>query len=175
MRRFPERTQSILVVGLRTSGSYFAPLLRAFFEAEGYESVALLTIEPNRGVGRREMRELERFAERGYSALIVDDPPYTNRTVFAALDIVHRAGFAPSKLKFLVPTHPAKRTWFKTLPEDSVITLQPEQWHKWALLDPKAVELRLAEYFHTRNFAQRIRGRKSTRGGNQRWLAKNAM
>ena len=152
VRRFPERTQSILVVGLRTSGSYFAPLLRAFFEAEGYESVALLTIEPNRGVGRREMRELERFAERGYSALIVDDPPYTNRTVFAALDIVHRAGFAPSKLKFLVPTHPAKRTWFKTLPEDSVITLQPEQWHKWALLDPKAVELRLAEYFHTRNF-----------------------
>jgi hypothetical protein len=28
-RRFPERAQPILLVGLRTSGSYFAPLLRA--------------------------------------------------------------------------------------------------------------------------------------------------
>ena len=34
--RFPDRSQAILLVGLRTSGSYFAPLLRALFEAEGY-------------------------------------------------------------------------------------------------------------------------------------------
>lgn len=151
-RQYPDRTQSILIVGLRSSGSYFAPLLRAFFDAEGYKTVALLTIEPNKGVSRREMRELKRFVERNYLALIVDDPPYTNRTIFAALDITRRAGFAPSKLKFLVPTHPAKRTWFSTLPEDSVITIQPEQWHKRALLEPRAVELRLAEYFRSGNF-----------------------
>ena len=36
VRQFPDRAQPILLVGLRTSGSYFAPLLRAFFEAEGY-------------------------------------------------------------------------------------------------------------------------------------------
>jgi hydroxymethylpyrimidine pyrophosphatase-like HAD family hydrolase len=153
VRRYPDRTQSILIAGLRSSGSYFAPLLRAFFEAEGYKTVTLLTIEPNKGASRREMKELKRFAERGYLALIVDDPPYTNRTIFAALDIARRAGFAPSKVKFLVPTHPAKRTWFSTLPEDSVITLQPEQWHKWALLELRAVELQLAEYFRSEDFA----------------------
>jgi hydroxymethylpyrimidine pyrophosphatase-like HAD family hydrolase len=152
VQRFPERGQSILVVGLRTSGSYFAPLLRAFFEAEGYASVALLTIEPNKGVSRREKMELERFAARGFLALIVDDPPYTNRTMLAALDIASRAGFAPGSLKFLAATHPAKPTWFDWLPEDSVITLLPEQWHKRELLNPKAVELRLAEYYHSRNF-----------------------
>ena len=130
------------------------PLLRAFFESEGYESVALLTIDPNHGVGLREKRQLERFAKRGYWALIVDDPPETSRTVLAASDIARRAGFAPASVKFLPPTHPAKPGWFKTLPEDSVVTLPPEQWHKRELMNPKAAELRLAEYFRSRNFAR---------------------
>ena len=153
VRRFPDRSQPILLIGLRTSGSYFVPLLRAFFESEGYESVALLTIYPNHGVGLREKRQLERFAKRGYWALIVDDPPETSRTVLAASDIARRAGFAPASVKFLPPTHPATPNWFKTLPEHSVITLPPEQWHKRELLDPKVAELRLAEYFRNRNFA----------------------
>ncbi len=154
VRRFPGRTQPILVVGLRTSGSYFAPLLKAFLKTEGYERVQFLTIEPNKSVGRREKRELEQFAARGYLALIVDDPPYTSRTVLAALNIADRAGFTPPNLKFLAATHPAKRGWSKWLPHDSVITLQPEQWHKRKLLDPKAVKVRLTEYFGGRNCAR---------------------
>jgi hydroxymethylpyrimidine pyrophosphatase-like HAD family hydrolase len=151
VQRFPARAQPILVVGLRTSGSYFAPLLKALFETKGYECVRLMTIEPNKGVGRREKKQLERFAARGYSALIVDDPPYTSRTVLAALAIAGRAGFARQNLKFVAATHPAKRDWFKWLPPDSVITLQPEQWHKRTLLDRKAVEVRLTEYFSSKH------------------------
>lgn len=154
VRRFPDRTRPILIVGLRTSGSYYAPLLRALLEAEGFGNVRLLTIEPNKGVGPREKKELERFAARDYLALVLDDPPHTSRTVLAALDVVSRAGFTPSKLKFLAATHPAKRTWFAWLPEDSVITLLPEHWHKSGLLNPKAVELRLTEYFRSRNFSR---------------------
>jgi hydroxymethylpyrimidine pyrophosphatase-like HAD family hydrolase len=152
VRRFPNRTQSILVVGLRTSGSYFAPLLRAFLESEGYKTVALLTISPNKGVSRREKRELERFAALDYLALIVDDPPHTSRSVLTALGIASRAGFAPGSLKLLAATHPAKRTWFKWLPENCVITLPPEQWHKSELLKEKAVEFRVAEYFRSQDF-----------------------
>jgi hydroxymethylpyrimidine pyrophosphatase-like HAD family hydrolase len=154
VRRFPDRAQPILLVGLRTGGSYSAPLLRAFFEADGYDSVALLTIEPNKGASRREMRELKRFAERGYLALIVDDPPDTSRTLLAGLDIASRAGFTPGRVKFVAPTHPAKPSWFKTLPDDSVITLRPELWLKGELLKPRAVEARLAEYFCSRNFVR---------------------
>lgn len=154
VRQYPERTQAILLVGLRTSGSYFAPLLSAFFEAEGYASVALLTIKPNKGVGRRENKELKRFAARGYWALIVDDPPETNRTALAAFDIVSRAGFAPGCVKFVAPTHPAKTNWFKNLPEDSVVTLPPEQWHKRELMNKETVERRLAEYFRSQNFTR---------------------
>ena len=154
VRQFPDRDRPIVLVGLRTSGSYFAPLLRAFFEAEGYGSVALLTIEPNKGVSRQEKKELEGFAARGYLALIVDDPPDTSRTVLAALDIASRVGFARGRVKFVAPTHPAKPAWFKMLAEDSVITLKPEQWHKRQLLSPKVVETRLTEYFLHRNFVR---------------------
>ena len=114
----------------------------------------LLTIDPSKGVGRHEERNLKQFASRGFWALIVDDPPETSRTLLAALDIVQRVGFARGNVKFLAPTHPAKPTWFETLPADSVITLKPEHWYKKELLNPKVVELRLAEYFRSRNFVR---------------------
>jgi hydroxymethylpyrimidine pyrophosphatase-like HAD family hydrolase len=151
-RRFPDRTRPLLLLGLRTTGSYFAPLLRAFFEAEGYEGVVLLTVEPKQGASRKEKEELQRFATRGYWGLVVDDAPNSSGTVLAGFNIARQAGFAPGDVKILAPTHPAKPAWFKTLPEDSVITLPPQQWHKRLLLDPKAVELRLAEYFCSQNF-----------------------
>jgi hydroxymethylpyrimidine pyrophosphatase-like HAD family hydrolase len=116
--------------------------------------VKMLTIEPNNGASRREKRELQRFAMRRYLALILDDPPHSSQTVLAALDVASRTGFTSANLKVLAPTHPAKRTWFKWLPEDNVITLLPEQWRKSELLHPKAVELRLIEYFQSRNFNQ---------------------
>ena len=75
VRRCPDRTRPILIVGLRTSGSYFAPLLRALLEAQGYGQVRMLTIEPNNGASQREKRDLQRFAARRYLPLIVDDPP----------------------------------------------------------------------------------------------------
>jgi hydroxymethylpyrimidine pyrophosphatase-like HAD family hydrolase len=152
VRRFPDRSQAILLVGLRTSGSYFVPLLRAFFEAEGYEKVSLLTLVPGKGPGRWETKELKRYAQQGYTALIVDDPPHTGGTIFTAFEIARRAGFDRDKLKAMVPAHPAKRDWFKPLPDEFVVSLEPENWHKLALLGPKEVQVRLAEYFRSRNF-----------------------
>jgi hydroxymethylpyrimidine pyrophosphatase-like HAD family hydrolase len=151
--RCPDRAQKILLMGLRTSGSYFAPLLKALLEREGYRSVSLLTVEPNKGAGRREFNELKRFAGQGCMALIVDDPPHTAGTILVAINIARRAGFVPGKVRVLVPVHPAKRDWLKALPENLVVPLEAEQWHKPMLLDPKAVEARLTEYFHSQGFA----------------------
>src|ERR1700686_1798839 len=152
VRRFPDRSHPILLVGLRTSGSYFIPWLRALFEAEGYEQVSLLTLVPGKGPGRWEAKELKRHARQGYTAVIVDDPPHTGGTIFTAFEIARRAGFGRDKLKAMVPAHPAKRDWFKPLPDEFVVSLERENWHKRALLDPKEVQGRLGEYFRSRNF-----------------------
>jgi len=154
VHRFPDRAQPLLVLGLRTAGTYFAPLLRAYFEANGYRNVALMTVEPNKGAGRRENNELQEFAKRGYWALIVDDAPSSSGTVLTAFDITQHAGFTSGNVKFLVPTHPAKPNWFKPLPESSVVTLLPDQWYKKRLLDPKVAKDRLTEYFRGRNYTR---------------------
>jgi hydroxymethylpyrimidine pyrophosphatase-like HAD family hydrolase len=150
--RFPDRSQQILLLGLRTSGAYFAPLLQAFLQAEGYAAVALLTLAPSKGPGRWERQQLKCHAEQAYTALILDDAPHTGGTIFTAFEIAREAGFARGKVRALVPAHPARRNWFKPLPDDVVVSLEPEQWHKEAMLGPKAVERRLAEYYHSGNF-----------------------
>jgi hydroxymethylpyrimidine pyrophosphatase-like HAD family hydrolase len=168
-QRFPDRSEAILVLGLRTSGSYFAPLLRAFLKAEGYQTVSSLTIQPNKGLGRWERQELSRCAQRGFMALIVDDAPHTGDTVVLGLDIARRAGFASDKLRALVPAHPATRDCFGPLSENLVVSLEPEQWHKHRLLDQRLVEGRLAEYFQRQNFANvRVVASKSAREFNAR-------
>lgn len=150
--RCPDRSQPILLIGLRTSGSYFAPLLKALFQSRGYRDVQFMTIAPNKGAGREEEGRLRRFAAHGYSANLVDDPPYTSSTLLGALEIVTRAGFAPGQVRVIAATHPAKRRWFAWLPRDNVITLEPEQWHKAQLLDPTLISARLADYFGSRGF-----------------------
>jgi hypothetical protein len=47
--------------------------------------------------------------------VIVDDPPHSGGTILTAFEIAGRAGFAPGKLRALVPAHPARRDWFKSL------------------------------------------------------------
>jgi hydroxymethylpyrimidine pyrophosphatase-like HAD family hydrolase len=152
----PDRSQPILLLGLRTSGSYFAPLLQAFLEGAGFRTLSLLTIEPKKGPGRQEARELRNFARRGYGAVIVDDPPDSAGSVLAAFDIARRAGFAQNKLTVLVPTHPSSRNWHKSLPGELAVSLPPERWHKQALLEPAVAQERLAEYYRAGDLAVRV-------------------
>jgi hydroxymethylpyrimidine pyrophosphatase-like HAD family hydrolase len=151
--RFPDRSRRLLLVGLRTSGSYFAPLLNAFLNCRGYRSVRLITIGAIKGVGRQEKRQLTRFAAQQYNAVIIDDPPTTSNTVVTALGIVTSAGFPRKDLIVLAPTHPAKPQWFKWLPAENVVTIMPERWHKIRLLDAKLVRARLSEYFSRQGLA----------------------
>ena len=145
--RFPDRALPLVLVGLRTSGSYFAPLARACLENDGYTRVACMTIEPNKGLGRHERRALHDFARRGYTVVLIDDPPNTAGTIFVSFGIARRAGFSADKVKALLPVHPAKRGWTQHVAENCLVSLEPEQWHMRALLQPGAVQERITEYF----------------------------
>jgi hydroxymethylpyrimidine pyrophosphatase-like HAD family hydrolase len=150
--RFPDRSRPILVLGVRTGGTYFAALLRAFFKAEGYRTVSSLTVHVNKGAGHPERRELKRYASQQYTAVIVDDPPSTGSAVMLAFDIACSAGFSSDKVVVLVPTDPARRDWFKSLPIRILVALEPEQGRKHQLFEPGAVESRLAEYYPPPDF-----------------------
>lgn len=148
IERLPDRSAPVLLVGLRTSGSYFAPLIRAQLETEGY-AVSLLTIEPNKGAGRAERARLERHGKKGGYAVIVDDPPDTGGTVYTALSIARRAGFGDDRLRVLVAAHPSRRKPLAEARDGLVIALDPERWHKRRMLEPAKVKARLNGYFAT--------------------------
>jgi hydroxymethylpyrimidine pyrophosphatase-like HAD family hydrolase len=158
LARFPDRRQPVLVTGLRTAGSYFAPLLRAFLAAEGCAAVEVLTVRPDRGPGPAERQELVRRAREGYRPVILDDSPRTGDTIVLAVDATHRAGFPPDRVVVLAPVHPASRDWRRNveslpLAGTAVLTLEEPEWHKRGLLAPEAVQGRLREYYESRQFS----------------------
>jgi hydroxymethylpyrimidine pyrophosphatase-like HAD family hydrolase len=156
--RYSDRKQPLLLVGLRTAGSYFAPLLRAFLKAEGYQEVHAVTVRPDRGPSAHERAELLRCARAGARAVILDDAPGTGDTIALAVDLARKTGFAADRIVSLVPVHPASRDWrrhIKSLPLGGtpVIELQLEEWYKQQLLEPKEAEGRIAEYYRERGYS----------------------
>ena len=123
-------TERLVLVGLRTSGSYFAPLIRATLACEGVRDVRVVTFEPKKGPGRWERKALIDCATRGYRAVIVDDSPHSGGTIFSAWSALEKLGFARERCVALVPVHPAKRGWRSPLPDRRFIELAPEDWFK---------------------------------------------
>jgi hydroxymethylpyrimidine pyrophosphatase-like HAD family hydrolase len=155
--RYGDRQEPLLVIGLRTAGSYFAPLLRAFLKDAGYTSVDSVTVRPGRGLGAEEQAAISRCARAGCRAVILDDSPGTGDSIALAVDLVRKAGFASNRLSVLVPVHPAARDWLRhpralSLADTVVLTLEPEDRHKQRLLDPNVAEGRIAEYYLGRGF-----------------------
>lgn len=147
----PDRAQPVLAVGLRTAGSYFAPLLRAFLRAEGFATVHAITLRPKVGVSVRERKWLEVSVERRAMAVLIDEPVYSASTIATGLHCLSRAGFRPRDVVALFPVHPERRDWNAGaanahLSNIRTLTLEPEEWYKAALLEPDAVRNRLAEY-----------------------------
>jgi hydroxymethylpyrimidine pyrophosphatase-like HAD family hydrolase len=165
MRQFPDKSHPVLLLGLRTAGTYFSALLRSFFKTEGYRQVSSLTVQPKKGPSRWERKELRRHARQGFTLVIVDDPPHSGGTIVRAVEIGRHAGFELDHIKVLVPTHLAARNWAKNLPDGFAITLEPERWYKQQLLEAKNVESRLTEYYGQNGFSavRLVDGRQADR------------
>ena len=128
MQQYPDRSHPIVLLGLRTAGTYFSALLRSFLKSEGYRQVASLTVQPKKGPSRRERKELTRHANQGFTIVIADDPPYSGGTIVIGVEIAPKVGFELARIKVLIPTHPATPNWASTLPHGLVMTLAPERW-----------------------------------------------
>lgn len=169
--RRPERSQKLALVGLRTSGSYFAPLLKACLTAKGFANVAVVSIEPNKGAGPDEARALARLARNGFSALVVDDPPHSFSTIRVTIDALRRSGFAQDAIGVLAPVHPASADWPGFLPDGLAIVLPPDAWDKRQRLELGSITPILSAYFpgcanfrvtdRTGDFADALRGTAS--------------
>jgi len=153
----PDRKAPLLVVGLRTSGSYLAPVLQAFFRNEGFATVTMMTLRPQQGTTAEEWSRVTQAAALGFRAVVIDDPPHRGTTVLVAVALLRDAGFASDRIHCLLPVHPAAQVWPQDRPAlelaDVACTSLPlAEWHKAQLLGSARVERLLHEYYQGQGF-----------------------
>jgi hypothetical protein len=143
----------LLVVGVRTTGSYFAPLAQAYLESVGFASVRCTTMRPGRGLSCNEHEELSRHARDAAARfLLIDEPARTGSTVKEALGILRSYGVANERIAIAFPIYPAHTRWKQNLLTQDlkgtkVYTLSWCYWHQSAKMNPEHIRKLLKEYF----------------------------
>lgn len=84
--------RAVCVVGVRTSGSYLAPLHAASLAASGVRTVSVLTYRPGRPLLRWEKAALRVVVQAGGSVVVTDDPPGSGTSLAATLEALIDAG-----------------------------------------------------------------------------------
>jgi hydroxymethylpyrimidine pyrophosphatase-like HAD family hydrolase len=136
-RRGGVRGQPLLVVGVRTSGSYLAPLIAAALRRRGAASVRVLTIRPGRRLHAGERALVRDVANTGGQVLLTDDPPVTGASLLEAAAVLERLGVNRTAIVALLALQGT------TLPPalssyDGVFLRSPE-WSVRAQLHPDVV------------------------------------
>ena len=136
--RWPDRDRPLQVIGLRTSGSYLAPLQAAYLSGLGYP-VRHCTLRPGQDLLGDEGSILEGAARAGL-VLICDDPPDSGAALAQAAAQLEAVGVDLGNLVLLLALMeelPARLRGYQ------VVALPPEHWRIRRLLEPEAVRTAL--------------------------------
>jgi hypothetical protein len=138
-RSWPSRSQPLLVAGVRTSGSYLAPLCVAFLKAAGYRDVQVLTLRPGHQLFARQRAIVRALARKGGLALIIDDPPGSGRTVSKVAADLHGLSLPQSSIVLLLPLFGSSEQLPEALRRYPLVLLPSEDWTVRSKLTPEAV------------------------------------
>lgn len=143
----PARDTHILVIGPRTAGTYFAPVVKGNLEAMGFHDVRWFTFRPRRGLFPAEKRRLRRLLRHDTEVVIVDDYSNTGLTFRLVQESLAKLGVRPDKITLLAPLHPTKPDMHLTdSPATRIIRLEHKDLYKTRLLEKKNVGALLRQY-----------------------------
>ncbi|HTX99218.1 MAG TPA: hypothetical protein VMG09_04305 [Bacteroidota bacterium] len=144
----PATDTNIVVIGPRTAGAYFAPLVKCHLQYRGYQHVSWITLRPKRGLSRAELTYLRHNLNADCRVIITDDYSNTGNTFRKIQKIILRYGVSPKNITLLAPLHPTQPVVKLTVhPETKVLALQHKDLFKNSFLNtPSAVEPLLQEY-----------------------------
>ncbi len=171
---FPEPERPAMVMGLRTAGSFLAPLLCAYLST-GLRDTDWVAARPGKGLAVWEHEALRRAARKKARLLIVDESIHTGQTVAKAVHLLRQAGFSDGDIVMLNPVEPAFPDWknshtLQSLSRIKVLTLEPAERCKQQLLESGPVAVRLNEYFAARGYVEtRVAPSPKTEKVNLRW------
>jgi hydroxymethylpyrimidine pyrophosphatase-like HAD family hydrolase len=142
MERWPDRNRPVLVLGIRTSGSYLAPLAASCLRIAGQRGVKWMTMRPGRRWLPYERTMLQLALDEGALVLILDDPPNTGSTLKAAAQSMSAFGFPRESIAVLMQAYPSTvlGSWVDRYP---TVRLHWDRWHVQDLLQPEAIKASL--------------------------------
>ena len=137
--RWPDRGRAIEVVGVRTSGSFLAPLYQAALQAKGYERVRWFTLRPGTPLLSYENSLLRSLKQENGLALICDDPPDTGETLFKITSMLERQGISRRNVVLLLELFEGDDHLPKNLKDFQSVTLEWSDWHVQEMLEAGTV------------------------------------
>jgi hypothetical protein len=146
------RGSAVVVIGARTAGAYFAPLVSCYLSRHGWSRCAWFSIRPKGSLTRWERRQLRRLGASDAHVVLVDDYPDTGLTFARMVAALKSAGVEASRITVLMPDHPVRLDW-RAASESGwaagicMIALPHAELHKVGLLRREAMEPLLADYF----------------------------
>jgi hypothetical protein len=141
-------TGPILVIGPRTAGAYFAPLVSSFLIARHIPEVSWTTIRPKIKGTRQETMRLRKLIARADRLVLVDDYPNTGDTFVIMVALLERLGARRESMTVLAPDHPAQLDWKSRLHPMMMISLPFSEIYKRKLLgDTTAIGSILRQLF----------------------------
>lgn len=150
------KNRPILIIGLRSAGSYFAPVLRADLAKRGYKNISIVTLRPKKGASQNEKERIQKFTNQDGSVVIIDEPIYVGLTLKICIKILDELGVQRQSVNVLFPLHPCATDLNKTealsaLKGCNFITSSPDEYYKFGKFREEEVAIRLEEYFLARD------------------------
>jgi hydroxymethylpyrimidine pyrophosphatase-like HAD family hydrolase len=143
-RRWPDRGRSLVVVGIRTSGSYLAPLYAAYLKRQGYTDVGILTLRPRRRLLTPEQEILRAVIRAKGLVLLADDPPASGASVAKAAADLRGLGAPVESIVLFLQLFGGRESLPRALQPYASVLLPWEEWAIHAQLLPAAVRSALA-------------------------------
>ena len=140
---WPDRSSPLTIVGVRTSGSYLAPLATAAARRAGDSRVDGLTIRPGVTPGPAERRLLTRAARRDHWVLILDDPPVSGQSVQAVAESLVARGIRRDRIVLLLAVQDGNGVLPDALSRYHGVTLPWSDWHVHTRLQPAHLQTAL--------------------------------
>lgn len=141
--RLSGKNVPLVVVGIRTSGSYLAPLQAVALRRLGYRHVDWIGYRPGQRWHRHERAMLDRALKRSGQVLVVDDPPVTGSKLVATAEHLEALGFNPGSVTLLVPLLGSDEALPSKLLGRQAVSLPHAEWSCERWLQEDAVATRL--------------------------------
>ncbi len=138
-QRWSNRDRAVTVVGVRTSGSYLAPLIAAELRAAGYRQVETASIRPGQPLATHERRTLQRSRALRAMVVLTDDPPQTGSSIAATIDQLLRLGLRQDQLVLLLPLLGGSESVPASLAANESVLLPWEEWSIHASLQEDSI------------------------------------